>query len=366
MSTVYVPVDKIKKLMSLALQKSGVPDKDVEIVVDILISSDLRGIESHGIGRLKMYLDFIKAGVQNPVTNLKVVKESPGTAVIDGQFGMGHVISYRAMEMAVNKAKQTGVGAVAVRNSTHFGICGYYPLMAIKENMAGLAFTNARPSVVPTFGIDPMFGTNPIGFGVPTDEDCPFLLDMATSIGQRGKVEVYERQGKKLPEGWAISREGDYITDPGELLKATVNKVGALLPLGGLGEDTSGHKGFGLALMVEILSSCFSGGPYGWDLSGFDEDGNKVPNKLGHFFMAINISHFIEIDQFKKIAGGIVKSMRGSSKYPGRDRIYTAGEKEYLKEHVIPKSGVPVNDNLQKVIKKIIQEYDLAIEMPFN
>ncbi|MBN1996236.1 Ldh family oxidoreductase [candidate division KSB1 bacterium] len=365
MSTIYVPVDTIKKFMSLALQKSGVPEPDAEIVVDVLISSDLRGIESHGIGRLKMYLDFIKAGVQNPVTDIQIVKETPGTALLDGNFGMGHVISYRAMELAIKKAKQTGIAAIAVRNSTHLGICGYYPLMAVKQSMAGLAFTNARPSVVPTFGVDPMFGTNPIGFGVPTDEDCPFLLDMATSIGQRGKIEVFEREKKNIPEGWAITRDGEYITDPGELIKATVHKVGALLPLGGLGEETSGHKGYGLALMVEILSSCFSGGPFGWDLSGFDKNGKKIPNRLGHFFIAIDISHFIEVERFKKIAGDIARSMRNSAKYPGEKRIYTAGEKEFLKEQKIPQSGIPVNDSLQKVIKDTIREYQLEIKMPF-
>ena len=268
MSDVIISVDNLKAFMKESLLKAGVPNDDADIVVDVLISSDLRGIESHGIGRLQMYLNFIKDGVQTPVTKYEILKETPGTALIDAKFGMGHVVSYHAMKLAIEKAKKTGIAAVSVRNSTHFGICGYYPLMAIKENMAGFAVTNARPSIAPTFSNDPMFGTNPIAFGVPTDEPCPFLLDMATSITQRGKVEVYDRIGKTMPEGWAMDRDGNYVTDPTKLLGMFASKAASLLPLGGAGEDLSGYKGYGLAMMVEILSSAFSGGPFCWGLSG--------------------------------------------------------------------------------------------------
>ena len=365
MAKVFLPAETVKEFMKRTFMKVGVPEADADIVVDVLIRSDLRGIESHGIGRLRYYLDFIEAGVQKPVTEFKVVKESPGTALIDGQFGMGHVISHRAMQMAIDKAKKVGIAAVAVRNSTHFGICGYYPMMAIKQDMAGLAFTNARPAVSPTFGKDPMLGTNPIAFGVPTDEECPFLLDMATSISQRGKIEVLDREGKPVPEGWAIDTEGNYVADPGKLLQMFMKKQASLLPLGGAGEELAGYKGYGLSMMVEILSSAFSGGPFGWGLSGYDENGNRVPNKLGHFFMAIDISHFIEVDTFKKIVGDLVRSMRNSGKLPGQDRIYTAGEKEFDKEHEIPQTGVPINEKLQQTMKEIQQQYGVEVELPF-
>jgi len=254
MSVIRLPVEKVKEFMEKSLQKCGVPKNDVDIVVEVLISSDIRGIESHGIGRLKMYLDFIKDKVQNPVTHVEIVKETPTTALIDGHFGMGHVISYRAMSLAIEKAKKVGIGAVAVKNSTHFGICGYYPIMAANEGMVGLSVTNARPSVAPTFSNDPMYGTNPIAFAVPTDEEHPFILDMATSITQKGKVEVLERAGKPVPEGLVIDNEGNSHTDPGKILQLFRSKQAALLPLGGVGEDTGGHKGYGLGLVVEILS----------------------------------------------------------------------------------------------------------------
>ena len=296
--------------MKQTFLKIGVPDQEADIVVDVLISSDLRGIESHGIGRLKMYVDFIKDGVQQPITHFEVVTESPGTALVDGHFGMGHVISYRAMKLAIEKARNVGIAAVAVRNSTHFGIAGYYPLMAVKENMAGLTVTNARPSIAPTFGKVPMLGTNPIAFGVPTDEDCPFVLDMATSIVQRGKIEVLERQGKAVHDGWAVDANGRNVLDATALLSMFGKKAASLLPLGGLGEELAGYKGYGLAMLVEILSSAFSGGPFCWGVNGFDESGKKVTNKLGHFFVAIDLSKFSDLGAFKTTTGDLVRCKR--------------------------------------------------------
>lgn len=366
MERVFLDVSILKSFIKQAFLKVGVPESDVEIIVDVLISSDLRGIESHGIGRLKYYLDFIKAGVQKTVTQFEIIKETPGTALIDGHFGMGHLISFKAMKLAIDKAKTIGIAAVAVRNSTHLGICGYYPLMAIKEDMAGLTFSNARPSVSPTFGKYPMLGTNPIAFGVPTDEECPFLLDMATSISQRGKIEILHREGKPIPEGWAVDTKGQYVTDPTALLQMFGKKAASLLPLGGPSEELAGYKGYGLAAMVEILSSAFSGGPFGWGLSGFDDSGKKVANKLGHFFVAINISHFIEVETFKKIAGDIVRSLRSSGKLTGHNRIYTAGEKEFEKEQEIPRTGVPINEALQKTMMEIKEELGIDVELPFR
>jgi LDH2 family malate/lactate/ureidoglycolate dehydrogenase len=191
-----LPVETLKNFMVEVFKRSGVPEEDAEICSEVLIASDLRGIESHGIGRLKMYYDRIKAGIQEPVTRIEVIKDKAATAVWDGNNGMGQVISFRAMETAIEKAKQFGLGAVAVRNSTHFGICGYYANMACQENMMGLIFTNARPSVCPTFGVEPLLGTNPICFGAPTDLAFPFIYDAATSITQRGKIEQYAREEK--------------------------------------------------------------------------------------------------------------------------------------------------------------------------
>ncbi|MFP4499068.1 MAG: Ldh family oxidoreductase, partial [Vulcanimicrobiota bacterium] len=284
MAHVFVPVDILKQFMLQAFSKSGVPEEDARIVTDVLISSDLRGIESHGVGRLKMYLDRIKDKVQFPVTKFEIIREAPGTALVNGNHGMGHVIAYKAMELAIKKAKKVGIGAVAVKNGTHFGIAGYYANMAIKNDMIGFIVTNSRPSVAPTFGSQPMFGTNPIAFGAPTDEECPFLLDMGTPIVQRGKIEVYNREEKELPPGWAMDSQGNDVRDPAELMQLLLKKDASLLPLGGKGEVTSGYKGYGLAVMVEILSSSLAAGPALLALSGFDEDGNKTHHYLGHFF----------------------------------------------------------------------------------
>ena len=365
MAEIYLPLETVKALMHAAFAKAGVPESDIPIVVDVLIKSDIRGTRSHGVGRLKMYLDFIKAGVQHPVTKVEIVKETPGTALLDANQGMGHVVSFQAMNMAIEKAANVGIGAVAVRNSTHFGICGYYPLMAAEKGMIGMAFTNARPSVAPTFSSEPMFGTNPIAFSAPSDEEHPFLLDMATSIIQRGKVETLARANKPVHEGLIIDHEGNYHSDPHKILELFNQKKAALLALGGKGEDLGGHKGYGLALMVEILSSALSGGPFSWGLSGFDENGKKVPNQLGHFFMAINIASFIELDEFRGIVGGIQRAMRNAYKLPGEDRIYTAGEKGYIREEKIKKQGVPINDAMQKTIHEIIKDYHIDMEMPF-
>lgn len=365
MSQLHLPVDQLKSFMAACFRAVGVPEKDVTIIVDVLIRSDLRGIESHGIGRLKMYIDRIREGIIEPVTRYSILRESAGSALIDGHNGMGHVIAYHAMQLAMNKAKQTGIAAVSVTNSSHFGIAGYYPLMAVEQGMAGFTVTNARPSIAPTFGCDPMLGTNPIAFAVPTDEACPFVLDMATSIVQRGKIEVLDREAKPVPPGLAVDRQGQSVLDAPQLLKMFGNKAASLLPLGGIGEDYAGYKGYGLAMMVEILSAAFSAGPFCWGVSGVDEQGKNIPHRLGHFFMAMDISHFVDLSTFKKIVGDLVREMRTSAKLPGQNRIYSAGEKEYLMEQRIPQTGVPINAELKKMMKQLQQELALPFDLPF-
>jgi LDH2 family malate/lactate/ureidoglycolate dehydrogenase len=229
-----------------------------------------------------------------------------------------------------------------------------------------MAFTNARPSIAPTFSVQPMLGTNPIAFGVPTDEECPFLLDAATSITQRGKIEVLDRGEKPTPEGWVINEKGEFVTDTPQILQDLVAGTNALLPLGGMGELLAGHKGYGLATMVEILSAALQGGSFLHDLSGFDADGNPQFHKLGHFFLAIDIEHFIPLDRFKTITGDIVRQLRASHKAPGQERVYTAGEKELEIEKHIRVEGVPVNPNLQKNLRIMQEELGLTqYDFPF-
>ncbi|MFH1368975.1 MAG: Ldh family oxidoreductase [Elusimicrobiota bacterium] len=355
----WIKFDMMEQFMVDVFKGLGVPEEDAKVCADVLITSDKRGIDSHGIGRLKtIYYDRIKEGIQHVKTNFEIVKEGPTTAVIDGHDGMGHVIAKKSMQMAIDKAKKYGMGMVAVRNSTHYGIAGYYAIMAAKAGMIGMTGTNARPSVAPTFGVENMLGTNPLTFAVPTDEDFPFVIDCATSLTQRGKIEVYAREGKELPEGWVVGDDGNPKTDSKQILTDLVKGTAALTPLGGIGEKTAGYKGYGYCTVIEILSSALQSGTFLKGLLGF-QDGKKVPYHLGHFFQAIDISAFTEVNSFKKITGDILRQLRESKKMPGQSRIFTAGEKEYLAWLDRKDKGVPVNEELQKEMKTMIAELGL-------
>ena len=361
----FIPFDIIEKFMVNVMQKAGIPEEDAKIVCDVLIKADKLGFDSHGVNRLKtIYLDRIKEGILNPVTKYKIIKEGPTTAVIDGQNGMGHVIAYNSMHMAIEKAKKFGMGMVTVRNSSHYGFAGYYPLMAVRENMIGITGTNARPSIAPTFGVENMLGTNPMTFGIPSDESFPFLLDCATSITQRGKVELYAREGKDLPKGWVIDENGDSKTNSSEVLKDLISGTAALTPLGGAGEETGGYKGYGYATVVEILSAALQQGSFMKMLIG-SRDGKKVPYSVGHFFIAIDINAFTEPDDFKKTTGDILRELRASRKAPGQTRIYTAGEKEHYTWLERKDKGVPFNDELLREFRELCNIYGLKENLPY-
>lgn len=327
----------------------GVPEEDAKICADVLIESDRRGIESHGVNRFKpIYLDRIRDGIQKPVTEFEIVRETPATAVVDGHDGMGQVIGYRSMKMAIEKAKKYGMGMVAARNSTHYGIAGYYATMATAEGCIGITGTNARPSIAPTFGVENMLGTNPLTFGMPTDEEFPFVLDCATSITQRGRIEYYARVGKDTPAGMVIGRDGAAMTDSPQILKDLTSGHAALAPLGGIGEEMGGYKGYGYATVVEILSAALQQGSFLRALSGIGQHGEKLPYHLGHFFIAIDTEAFMGMESFKKTAGDILRDLRGSMQAPGAERIYTAGEKEYLIWQERRTNGVAINPAVQK------------------
>ncbi|MDD4310754.1 MAG: Ldh family oxidoreductase [Candidatus Cloacimonetes bacterium] len=356
-----LPVELLQNFMQTVFTRIGVPAEEAEICSSVLIASDLKGIESHGIGRLKMYYDRIKAGIQNPNTKIDVIRDKFATAVWDGNHGMGHVIGERAMQTAIDKAKQFGLGCVAVRNSTHYGICGYYAEMATRQNMIGITFTNARPSICPTNGVSPLLGTNPICFGAPTNLPYPFLYDAATSISQRGKVEQYAREEKPTPEGWAIDLEGKPYTDTNKLLVDLVKQKASMLPIGGTDELSGSHKGYGLGTMVEILCASLQDGSYLNGLLGQDEMGKPAPYCLGHLFLAINIEFFTELDSFKKTTTSICQELQKSQLFPGKDRIYVAGEKEYEIEQTVRAKGVPIIPNLQKDIETMQRELSLTM-----
>jgi len=363
---IYVSWDFIKDFITSAFIKIGVPKNDAEICADVLMESDRRGIYSHGVNRFKpIYIDRINKGIQNPVTKIDILRETPTTAVFDANDGMGMVASHKAMSLAIDKAKKYGMGMVVVRNSTHYGIAGYYATMAAKAGMIGITGTNARPSIAPTFGVENMLGTNPLTVGFPTDEEFPFVLDCATSITQRGKIEYFAKIGKDTPSGMVIGRDGLPKTDSKQILKDLVNNEAALSPLGGIGEELAGYKGYGYATVVEVLSSALQAGSFLKMLTGVDEKGNDKPYHLGHFFIAIDTEAFMGVDSFKKTTGEILRALRSSTKSPGEKRIYTAGEKEYLSWLERKDKGVPLNEACINDIKTVNKMLDLNKELPF-
>jgi len=357
---VKVPVNTLVDFMLEALAAMGISEEDSKIIADVIITSDLWGVRSHGIAHLKMYHERIKKGLQLPKTNITVVKDTPTTAVLDGGNGMGMVIGHHAMKMAIDKARRYGLGAVAVRNSSHYGVAGYYPLMAVKEGLVGLSVTNAHPSIAPTFGVKPMLGTNPIAVAAPTDEPFPYMYDAATAVVPRGKIEVHARANKPLPEGWVINQEGVSATDSSNMIKEMDLGNVALLPVGGLGDMFGGHKGYGLATMVEIFSAAFQDGTYLWGLTDTDENGKPQFLRIGHFFLAIDIEHFIPLDTFKKITGNMMRELRSAPVAPGQPRIYTAGEKEYYNTQRVQEDGVEIPPGVQKALQSLKDELNLS------
>ena len=354
--------------MTAVFEKMGVPTEDPRLCADVLLESDRRGIESHGCNRFKpIYIDRIKSGILNPVTKIDVLKETPTTAVLDANDGMGMVASKKAMDMCIEKAHKYGMGMVAVRNSSHYGIAGYWTGLAAKENMIGISGTNARPSVAPTFGVENMLGTNPLTFSMPTDEPFPFTLDCATSVIQNGKIEYYARINHDTPKGLVISREGEELTDSAEILKKIRSQQAALAPLGGFGETTGGYKGYGYSTVVEILSAALQSGLFLKALDGKDEEGKIRPYHLGHFFIAIDTEAFMGAEAFKKTCGDILRDLRGSEKAPGQERIYTAGEKEYDVWMYRKDKGVPVTEAVQKEFIGLRDEFGLTqFKFPFE
>ncbi len=363
----YVSWELMNRFLIDAFKGYGVPEADAAICADVLLESDRRGIESHGCNRFKpIYIDRIVKGTLKPVTEIEILKETPTTVLMDAHDGMGMVASHKMMELLIEKAKVYGMAGGSIKNSTHYGIAGYWATMASKAGMIGITGTNARPSIAPTFGVENMMGTNPLTFAIPTDEEFPFVLDCATSIVQRGKIEYYAREGKPTPAGMVVSENGEALTDSQAILQMLVDGTAALAPLGGIGDELCGYKGYGYAAVVEILSAALSAGPFMKALTGVSADGKPQMYHLGHFFFVVNPDFFVGLDEFKKTAGDICRALRASKKAPGCDRIYTAGEKEWLTWCERRDKGVPVGDAVQKEIIAVRDKLGLDYRFPFE
>ncbi len=329
------------------MTKMDVPHDDAAIVGDVLVSADLRGVESHGLIRLASYYgNRIQKGYIDPKTPYKIVNETPSTALIDGGNGCGQVVSKKAMEMCIAKAKTSGLAAITVKNSNHYGIAGYYAMMALEHDMMGMSFTNSQPLVAPTYGKTAVLGTNPISLAVPTNNAHPYVLDMATSAVAYGKIQLHEKLKEHIPIGWGVDEEGQPTTDPS---KIKPGGHGALLPLGGM-EITAGYKGYGLALLVEIFCSTLSGGCY---LGQVGSPSKPDPTCVSHFFMAINIESFRPIFDFKNQMDDMISLLKSSPLAVGREEILVAGEKEFEYEKFNREHGVPL---VKPIVDDMISE----------
>lgn len=351
----YVRADYIvlTDFIAEVLQKFGVPKEDAITTSQNLVKADLRGIESHGVARLKRYTDGLKNGVVSANPHIHILRESSVTALLDGGFGLGQVVSAKAMTLAIEKATKNGVGLVAVRNSNHFGIAGFYGLMALKQNLIGLVMTNSRPLVAATFSKRKIMGTNPICVAVPTGGKG-FVLDMATSVAPIGKMEVFRMLRKQVPVGWGIDIEGNPTNDPNSITK------GALLPLGGLGEILGGHKGYGLAAVVDIFSGILTGANWGTEVG---ETQGPGPANVGHFFGAINPEAFMPLTEFKSRMDQFIASIKSAEKLPNAEEIYIAGEKSAYTEEVRRKLGVALHLDIFKMLEQLSAETGVPLRI---
>ena len=358
--SVNVNHEDLKAFCEKVFVKLDVAENDAKIAADNLVLADLRGIPSHGVARLQRYVDGIKNGLIYPKHKPEIEKETPSTALVNGNDGLGQVAGHFGTSVAIDKAKATGVGIVTVKRSNHYGIAGYYSQMILKEGLLGISMTNSAPLVVPTFGKEMIFGTNPISLTAPANRNRPFFLDMATSVVPRGKLEVYNRGEKALPEGWAVNALGKVTTSPAEVLQNMLNRAGGgILPLGGEGELYSGHKGYGMAILVDILTGVLSGGAW-TNLVYGKKDGKTVPPNVCHFFMALKIENFIDIDEFKNNMDDLIDRLKSSQKAEGKERIYIHGEKEYELYDKHAADGIPLEDKVYNTLKNIAA--DLGVD----
>ncbi len=358
-SYIEVDVKKLNDFVTEVFKKLNVPEDGARVIADVLIEADKRGVESHGVARLKRYVDGIKNGVMIPDAKPTIEKETPVSIVANGNGGLGQVITYEITKKCIEKAKKNYICFAVIRNSNHYGIAGYYPLMALKEGLIGISMTNTFPLVVPTFGKNALIGTNPIAVGVPADNHPDFLLDMATSTVPRGKLEVYARKGEKIPKVWATDENGIPTDDPQRVLdNLKERKGGGLLPLGGGEELTGGHKGYGLGMIVEIFTGIFSGGSFGPFVYGK----KGQPADVCHFVGIINPDAFIGLNKIKEGIDKLQDTMKNSEKAEGKDRIFIAGEKEYELE-LKHKEKVPVQDKVYSVMEEIARELSINFDI---
>jgi LDH2 family malate/lactate/ureidoglycolate dehydrogenase len=331
--------------------KMGCPSEHADLAADVLIKSDLRGIDSHGVARLTGYVRLWEKGRINPTPDIKIVHETPSTATIDGDSGLGLVVAPFSMKVAIEKAEKYGSGWVSVRNSNHFGIAAYHTMMAVEKDMIGFAMTNASPLVAPTFANERMLGTNPMCYAFPAGKYPAVIVDMATSAAANGKLEIAQRTGKAVPEGWIQDANGQASVDPHELKRG-----GSLLPLGSDREHGS-HKGFGLSATVDILSAVLSGANYGpWAppfVAFMEPSSNPVGLGLGHFLGAMRVDGFRPVDDFKNHLDNWIERFSNAKRIHEDQKVIIPGEPELIAERERAINGIPLIDEVCKDLNSL-------------
>ena len=344
----------LRALMERMFEREGFAPKDARAIADVLMLADLFGIESHGAQRMMYYHQNIASGSVNTAAEIEIVRQTPVSALLDAHFAMGQLAGVRAMNLAIEKAKQTGVGMVCVRNSSHYGIAGYYTLMAAQEGLCAFSMTNTGPIMTPTFGREMMLGTNPIAFCMPA-QPYPFWFDASTTVVTLGKVEVHAKREKPMPEGWTIDADGAICTDAGKMNRAILaGEMGGILPLGGVGETHSGHKGYGLAIMVEALTGVLAQGLLSPEMQGAHGD------HTSHFFLAFDPGMFGEPEAICAQMSRYLDMLRRSERMPGAPRIYTPGEKAFESKKRRMEHGIPVEEKTLAELRQIA--YELGVE----
>jgi L-2-hydroxycarboxylate dehydrogenase (NAD+) len=344
----------LRDFSTRVLLNAGASAEDAAIAADVLLSADMRGVESHGIIRLfPYYYHRLKDGLVNPAPCMQTISETAAALALDADNGLGQPAGYRAMQRCIAKAQESGVAVVTVRNSNHYGIAGYYAMLALPHDMIGLSFTNAGSLVAPTYGRTAILGTNPIAVAAPSGAERPYVLDMATSIVPIGKITVFERAGLEIPFGWGIDGEGQVTTDPEKVFHG-----GALLPLGGTPE-MRGYKGYGLALLVEILCGILAGADFGTNV---DSDPKHRHSKIGHCFIALRVDAFRPLFDYQRDMDALIRQLKEAPKAAGQERIYIHGEKEFERTERSLREGVPI---LSKVVSNLVAEGEAA-GVPFD
>jgi L-2-hydroxycarboxylate dehydrogenase (NAD+) len=345
--TIRVEAGALRSLVERILQYHGVPAGEAHTVADVLVQADLRGVDSHGVARLeRYYVGRVRAGLVPPRSPARVVRETPTTALVDGGNGLGAVAAKMAMELCLHKAQAAGLAAVTVSHSNHFGIAGYYAMMALPLGLIGVALTNAAATMAPTYSRGRALGTNPIAIAVPAGEERPFVLDMATTVSSEGKIEVRDREGRPLPLGWVVDKAGVPATESRAFYDG-----GALSPLGG-DTDGGGYKGYGLGLAVDILSGMLSGAASGMDVmrSQFTQ---TSPVNVGHFFAALRIDAFRDPAEFGAAMDRTIRAIHASPKAAGANRVYIAGEKEFEMAEERERQGIPLLPSVVEMLERL-------------